>query len=73
MYIEKKTDNKERRSDDRWVLFPIVFEDQTKPLINHWTRESDKDKVFSYQKFNVKVDMVSYTPEEYDAYVKVHC
>jgi len=65
MRIKKKTEKTE------WVFAPIIFGDERSHApIGHWVPKEDKDKVTPYMKFNVKVDLVKYTNDEYEKYIK---
>jgi len=48
----------------------IFGDDKTHPLINHWVPKEDKDKITPYMKFNVKVELLKYTNEEYNQHIK---
>lgn len=39
--------------------------------IYHWVKIQDKDKIYPYMKYNVKIDIVPrYTDKEYDKYIR---
>jgi hypothetical protein len=53
-------------------LAPIIFGDsKPHPTIMHWVPKEDKDKVTPYAKFNVKFDLIEYSDDEYQQYLKV--
>ena len=58
----------------KWVWYPIRFtKDKDGPeKIFHWVKESKKDKIYPYMKFNISADIIKkYSDEEYEKEVKV--
>jgi len=66
-----KNENRERSEKTEWIYSPMIFGDEKNhPKIMHWVQKEDKDKVTPYMKFNVKVDLIKYTNEEYNQHIK---
>jgi DNA methyltransferase 1-associated protein 1 len=67
----QKNENKEKTDKTEWVFTPLIFgDDKSHPQIHHWVPKEDKDKVTPYMKFNVRVDLIKYTNDEYEKYIK---
>lgn len=59
---------------EKWKRLPLNFvndkESNSKhPQISHWVPESQSEKIFTFSKFNTKIDMIKYTNQEYDKHL----
>jgi len=59
---------------EKWFKIPLNFESDKEhnkkyPQVCHWVPESQSEKIFSFSKYNTKIDMIKYTSEEYDQYL----
>ncbi|KAL4482206.1 hypothetical protein ABPG72_017987 [Tetrahymena utriculariae] len=54
----------------QWSYSPIVQKSQQISSILHWVPVTDKDKLFSCEKFNIKIDLVDFNEEQYNEYLK---
>ncbi len=58
------------------MLHPVKLHEEGNKYQNediyHWVKEQEKNKIYPYMKFNIKVDIVKkYTDEEYKKFINV--
>ena len=63
---EKKKKPKLDRPVDKWELNPFTNPARGDELVlQHWTKEKEKDDVYPFSRFNKRSKVVTYTEEEY--------
>ena len=58
---------------NEWIYHPVVFSNEKKmnnPIF-HWIPKTDKEKYFSYERFNISTELEKFSEEEYNKFLKV--
>lgn len=61
----------EKKKPTQWVNVPIYFKENEPSSITHWIPKEEAEKIYAYNKFRIPVDMVVFTDDEYEKYLKV--
>jgi len=58
---------------NEWIYHPIMFSNEKKMCapIYHWIPKSDKEKYFSYERFNISTELEKFSEEDYNQFLKV--
>lgn len=58
---------------NEWIYCPIQFSNEQKSQqsqIYHWVVKSDKDKFFSYERFNIGTEIERFSEDEYKTFLQ---
>ena len=56
-----------KKNVDPWLWNPFPNPARTDALLlKHWTKEKERDEVYPFGRFNRKLEVINYTPQEYE-------
>ncbi|KRW99501.1 hypothetical protein PPERSA_07986 [Pseudocohnilembus persalinus] len=63
-------DENQVQKNNNWVYAEVNQSNDKIKGVYHWVPLQDKDKLYAYEKFNIKTDIIQYTDEEYENHLK---
>lgn len=58
---------------NEWILHPVMFSSEKKmsaPIL-HWIPKCDKEKYFSFERFNISTELEKFSDEDYNELLRV--